>query len=220
LSRWSPAGTMLGRETAQLAERRRRPPYEGGGCRKGGRKPSWTASTAFRAVSLSSLSLGSSRLHSPAHGVGGFKDMEPQGSWETIGAGAYAACASRAPPAVPIECKGVHYQGAMAVNAGVQTLQRRGDHRVPAGDGRAVGAAGRSWWRGGFGPLRLNQGRERSDPRNGRGSESFGRPFRLSANRLREHIVLLLCGPCGPGLWAWPDLRSTRFFAVPDVQPC
>src|SRR6266511_555354 len=32
-----------------------------------------------------------------------------------------------------------------------------------------------------------------------RGSESFGSPFRLLANQLRKHIVLLLCGPCGPG---------------------
>jgi hypothetical protein len=60
-----------------------------------------------------------------------------------------------------------------------------------------------------------NQGRERSDPRNGRGSESFGRPFRLSANRLRKHIVLLLCGPCGPGplLASWGEVTwgSTAF---------
>jgi hypothetical protein len=42
-----------------------------------------------------------------------------------------------------------------------------------------------------------NQGRERSDPRDGRGSESFGRPFRLSANRLRKHILL----PFGSERW-------------------
>src|SRR5204863_3270877 len=37
-----------------------------------------------------------------------------------------------------------------------------------------------------------NQSRERSDPRRERGSGSFGRPFRLSANRLRECILLPL----------------------------
>jgi hypothetical protein len=49
-----------------------------------------------------------------------------------------------------------------------------------------------------------NRGRERSDPRSGRGSESFGRPFRLSANRLRKHILL----PFGPKRWPWSPVAG------------
>jgi hypothetical protein len=109
-------------------------------------------------------------------------------------------------------------EGAMAVNAGVQTLQRRRITVSPLGMAVLSVLLGQA--RGGGG-LRgrsdsIRAGNE-ATPVMGGGRKALGGLSGSQPIGFAEHILLLLCGPCGPGLWAWPVLRSTRV-TVPSLE--